>query len=63
MPRAQNSADFRNKLLLVNAGIFVALLFQLWRGRPLAAILLTGLIMVVLVNLVMYLARRPKQKS
>ena len=62
MPPTRSDTDFRNKLLIVNSGILVALLIQLWRGRPLAAILLTGSIMVVLVNAVLMLAGKPRPK-
>ena len=62
MPPTRSATDFRNQLLIVNSGIFVALLIQLWRGRPLAAILLTGLLMVVLVNAVLILASKRTAK-
>ena len=63
MPPHASTTDFRNKLLIVNAGIFVGLAFQFWRGTPLAPILLTGLVLVLLVNVVLYLSSRPKQNS
>ncbi len=62
MPPTRSDTDFRNKVLIVNSSIFVALLIQFWRGRPLAAILLTGVVMVVLVNAVLMLAGKPRPK-
>ncbi len=56
--QAKSARDFHAKLLLVNAGIFVGLAFQFIRGSPLPAILVTGLVMAVLVNAVMYLSNR-----
>ena len=62
MPPTRTDTDFRNKLLIANSGILVALLIQFWRDRPLAAVLLTGLVMVVLVNAVLMLADKPRPK-
>lgn len=63
MPIASSTTDFRNKLLVVNGGIFVGLAFQFWRGTPLAPILLTGLVLVLLANAVMYFSSRPRRNS
>ncbi len=53
--------DIRGKMLLVNAGILVGLLIELWRGMPLPAILLAGIVLSALVNLVMaFSTRKPR---
>jgi phosphatidylglycerophosphate synthase len=48
----------RTKAILMNAAVAVALVYKLWRGAPVGAVLIVGIFMFTLVNLVMYFAAR-----
>lgn len=55
--------DFRSKVILVNAGILVGLVLQLVRGRPVPAILLAGLVLVLVFNGIMFFSSRTRTAS
>jgi hypothetical protein len=42
----------------MNSAVAVALIYRLWRGAPVIAIVLTGIFMFTFVNLVMFFAAR-----
>lgn len=48
----------RTKCILMNAAIVAGLAYKLWKGIPLAVVLVTGLIIFPLVNLILYFASR-----
>ena len=50
--------SLRTKSILMNSVVAVALIYRLWRGAPVIAIVLTGIFMFTFVNLVMFFAAR-----
>jgi len=50
--------NLRTKSILMNSAVAVALLYKLWRGAPIAVIVIVGIFMFTLVNLVMFFAAR-----
>jgi hypothetical protein len=50
--------SLRTKSILMNSAVAVALLYRLWRGAPVVAIVITGIFMFTFVNLVMFFAAR-----
>jgi hypothetical protein len=42
----------------MNCAVTVALLYKLWRGAPIAVIVIVGIFMFTLVNLVMFFIAR-----
>jgi lipid-A-disaccharide synthase-like uncharacterized protein len=50
------SMSLRTKSILMNCAVTVALLYKLWRGAPIAVIVIVGIFMFTLVNLVMFFA-------
>jgi hypothetical protein len=42
----------------MNSAVAVALIYRLWRGAPVVAIVITGIFMFTFVNLVMFFAAR-----
>jgi hypothetical protein len=50
--------SLRSKSILMNCAVTVALLYKLWRGAPIAFIVIVGIFMFTLVNLVMFFSAR-----
>jgi len=48
----------RNNAILINIAILAGLIWCYFRGYPLTAILLTGVFLLALANLLMYVKRR-----
>ena len=48
----------RTKLILMNAAVAFALVYEVWKGAPAAVVLIVGIFMVTLVNVVMIFAAR-----
>ena len=48
----------RSKSILMNCAVTVALLYKLWRGAPIAVIVIVGIFMFTLINLVMFFSAR-----
>jgi lipid-A-disaccharide synthase-like uncharacterized protein len=42
----------------MNCAVTVALLYKLWRGTPIAVIVIVGIFMFTLINLVMFFSAR-----
>ena len=56
--------SLRTKSILMNSAVAVALIYRLWRGAPVVAIVITGVFMFTFVNLVMFFAaRKSTQKN
>jgi hypothetical protein len=53
--------SLRTKSILMNSAVAVALLYRLWRGAPVVAIVITGIFMFTFVNIVMFFA--PKKST
>ena len=50
--------SLRSKSILMNCAVTVALIYKLWRGAPIAVVVIVGLFMFTLVNLVMFFTAR-----
>lgn len=49
----------RTRTILVNCSVVVALLYQYWKGTPLFILVITGIFLLVLVNLLaMFTAKK-----
>jgi hypothetical protein len=53
----------RTKYMLMNCAIAVTLVYKLWKGAPIAVILIVGVVMFTLVNVVMYFAAKKSTSS
>jgi hypothetical protein len=51
------------KVILVNCSIVVALLLQLWWGRPLYVVGLAGLFSFTLLNLIMFAVSKRRRRG
>jgi hypothetical protein len=50
--------SLRTKSILMNSAVAVALLYRLWRGAPVVAIVITGIFMFTFINIVMFFAQK-----
>jgi lipid-A-disaccharide synthase-like uncharacterized protein len=50
---SQEKMPMRQRMIIVNFGIAVGLVYEYWRGAPLLIVLLCGVFFFVLANLVM----------
>ena len=48
----------RTKLILMNAAVAVALVYEVWKNAPAAVVLIVGIFMFTLVNRMMVFAAR-----
>jgi hypothetical protein len=54
----------RSKAILINSSILVALLFEYWAGKPVVAVVLAGMLLLVVANLVMlFVARKQSART
>jgi hypothetical protein len=51
----------RQKAILINASIVVALIYQFWRGTPLFIMVISGILVLVAANLMMMFAAKSKR--
>jgi hypothetical protein len=60
MQTSKSVMDVRTKTILMNVAVLTALAYQYWKGTPLLIIVLTGIFMLILVNLLMIFAAKKK---
>ncbi len=53
----------RTRTILVNCSVVVALLYQYWKGTPLFILVITGIFLLVLVNLLAMFAAKKRTTS
>lgn len=53
----------RTKAVLVNCAVAVALVYERWKGAPIAVVLIVGLFMFTLVNVIMMVATKKSASS
>jgi hypothetical protein len=59
---APNKMKLKNQALIVNVAILAGLGFQYFRGAPILAILIAGILLLLIVNVIFFVRLR-KSKS
>ena len=57
------SMNLMNQALLVNLAIFAALVYEYFRGAPILAIAVTGIALVLMVNVIFFVRARRAKKA